>query len=93
MLSSAPTNALLEGGGVRFYGSTPLKKVKIWIWLYIKVLVWICRIAMGRKKKLKRVSCDWEVQKQNLVTLELATKEENVVALELATKEENVATS
>jgi hypothetical protein len=93
MLSSTPTNAFLEGGAICFYGSTHLKKVKNWIWLYIKVLVWICRIAMGREKKLKKVCCDWKVRKQNLVTLELATKEQNVVALELATKEENVATS
>lgn len=48
---------------------------------------------MGRKKKLKKVCCDWEVWNQNLITLELATKEQNVVALKLATKEKNVATS
>ncbi len=37
---------------------------------------------MGRKRKLKKVCCDREVQEQNVVTLELAIKEQNVVASE-----------
>jgi hypothetical protein len=32
--------------------------------------------TMGRKKKLKKVCCDWKVQEQNLVSLELAIKEQ-----------------
>ncbi len=32
------------------------------IWLLIKVFVWICKIAMGRRRKLKKVCCDRKVQ-------------------------------
>jgi hypothetical protein len=46
---------------------------------------------MGRKRKLKKVCCDQEVQEQNVATPKLAIEEQNVTALELATKT-NVAT-
>jgi hypothetical protein len=35
-----------------------LKKAKDSIWFFIKVFVWICRIAVDRKRKLKKVYCD-----------------------------------
>jgi hypothetical protein len=41
------------------------------MWLFIKVFVWICRIAMGGKRKLNKVYYDQEVQKQNIVALKL----------------------
>jgi hypothetical protein len=50
------------------------KRPKVSIWLFTKVFIWICRIAMSRKRKLKKVCCDWEVQEQNVVALESATK-------------------
>jgi len=62
------------------------------IWLFTKVFIWICKIAMDRKSKLKKVCCDREVQEQNVYALELATMEQNVVALELAIEEQNVVT-
>jgi len=33
---------------------------------------------MGIKRKLKKVRCDWEVQEQNVVTLQLTIKEQNL---------------
>jgi hypothetical protein len=54
-----------------------LKKVKDSIWLFIKNFVWICRITMGRKR-LKKVCCDQEVQKQNVATSELASRKPEV---------------
>jgi hypothetical protein len=61
MLSLAPTNAPFKGRIVHVYGFGPLEKVKKLIWLFIKVFVWICKISMGRKRKLKNVSCDPKV--------------------------------
>jgi hypothetical protein len=39
---------------------------------------------MDRKRKLKKVCCDWEVQEKNVDALKLTTMEQNVVPSELA---------
>ncbi len=70
MLSWAP----FKVRATRFFAFGFLKKEKKSIWLFTKVFVWICRIAMGRKRKLKKVYYDQEVQEQNVVASELATK-------------------
>jgi hypothetical protein len=62
MLSSALANVPFKGRIVRVYGSSLLEKIKIIIWLFTKVFIWICKILMGRKKKLKKVCCDPKVQ-------------------------------
>ncbi len=77
-LSSAPIRVPFKGKATCFYGFGPLKKVKKSIWLFTKVFVWIHQNSMGRKRKLKKACCDWEVQKQNVVTPKLAIKEQNL---------------
>ncbi len=93
MLSSALASAPIKKRVTRVYGFGPLEKVKIIIWLFIKVFVWICKISMDRGKKLKKVCCGPEVQKQNVVTSKLSIKEQNVASLELTIEEQNVVSS
>ncbi len=90
MLSLAPIGAPFKGKTTHVYGSSPLEKVKKSIWLFIKVFVWIYRIAMGRKRKLKKVCYDWIVQEQNVVAPDLTIEKQNVATLELAIEEPNV---
>jgi hypothetical protein len=62
MLSWVPNGAPFKGRTTRFFAFGLLKKEKNPIWLFTNVFVWICRIAMGRERKLKKVCCDQEVQ-------------------------------
>jgi len=52
------------------------------IWLFIEVFVWICRISIGRRRKLKKVCCDSEVQQKNVVASKLAIREQNAFRIE-----------
>ncbi len=64
LLSSAHDGALIIQKIVRVYGFgslEKLEKVKNSVSLFIKV--WICMIVMCKKKKLKKVGYDREVQK------------------------------
>jgi hypothetical protein len=45
------------------------------IWLFTEVFVGICRISMSRKRKLKKVCFDLEVQEQNVVASKFAIEE------------------
>jgi hypothetical protein len=45
---------------------------------------------MGRKRNLKKVCCDSEVEEQNIVALEMAIEEQNVVPSKLTIGEQNV---
>jgi hypothetical protein len=91
MLLWALVGAPFKGRATHLFAFGLLQKAKDSIWLFIKVIVWICRIATGRKRKLKKVCCNWEVQEQNVGTPKLAIEEQNVTTSELATKT-NVAT-
>jgi hypothetical protein len=90
MLSSTHVGAPLKGRTTHVYGYGLLQKLQISLWLFINVFVWICRIAMGRKRKLKKVYCEQEVQKQNVVALKLAIEEQNVASPKFAIEEQNV---
>ncbi len=69
-----------KGGIIHFNGYGPLKMVKISIWLLTKVFVWICKIVMGRKRKLKKVCCDRKILESNVVSPKLTIEKQNVVA-------------